>query len=141
MDSFSGAIHPSQMQQTTIRYIVLSKCPCSPPYIGTHTHAYIYRESERERENGKDTKLFVVQRTCPCKIRTEKFSAPSHFSCHKTHNQHIDKALPKLYGLTYEIFAASSTIIRFYKTDVNFETIINQIGPTQMIELECQISI
>jgi hypothetical protein len=66
-----------------------------------------------------------------------KFSASSHFSCH---NKHINKALPKLYGLANEIFAASSTI-RFHKTVANFETIIKQIVPTQMIELECQVSI
>jgi hypothetical protein len=47
---------------TTLRCTVLSKCTCSPPYIDTHTHT----------QNGKDTKLFVVQRPCPCKIRTEK---------------------------------------------------------------------
>lgn len=66
----------------------------------SHTHTHILKENE------KDTKFFVVQRPCPCKIKTKKevklhvlllkFSASPQFSCHSVC---IDKMLPKQYEL------------------------------------------
>ena len=35
MDSFSGAIHPSRTQHTTLRCTALSKCACSPFFLLT----------------------------------------------------------------------------------------------------------
>ena len=33
IDSFSGAIHPSRTQHTTLRCTALSKCACSPLFL------------------------------------------------------------------------------------------------------------